>query len=302
MPRLPAITVCEANTEEWLEARYTGIGSSESAAAAGMSTWATPLHIYSRKRRLLQDKDANFRMRWGRHSEPFVVNEFSLATGLAVKTAPFPLVRHPLLPWILATPDAQMIDESLLECKTTDPMNRKDYGEADTDEVPVEYIFQCQQQMEVVDVALCHLAVMIGNNPPKTFKIHRNPHLIEMMLDAEKELWQRIQDGNPPEPNWEHSRTPQLIKEMWGVTQKVVVLDDAAREIWLEQKDLGQEIKQSQDRRDVLRAQFAHLMGDAGIARLPNYDKEVRRLMMAGGHREFDVPPYPDMRERKVTE
>lgn len=256
-------------TKEWFAARSTGLGASQAAAACGLSEYETPLHVYLRARGELPPLEETDAMRLGTKLEPIIISEFVHATGIQVKRAPCPMYRHanPDLHFMLATPDAELVGDDLLEAKSTNWRLAKQLGEEGTDFIPERWVLQGQQQMEVMGRDTVHLAALIDGRTLRTFRIERNDALIARMAEIEGELWQRIIDGCAPEPSWNHPATADLVKEMHGVaTGKTIILPNSVAELWRQQQTLAEQIKTLEAARETLRAQVAHAMGDSAIA------------------------------------
>lgn len=216
---LCGIPVALAHTDDWFAARATGIGASESAPACGMSRYATAYEIYCRKLGLIPEVEDNDSMWFGRELEPVVVKRFSHETGIPVLYYPVPMVRSETHPFMLATLDAVLDKLQLLECKTTTQANYSSgsWGEEETDQAPVEYVFQAQHQMAVVGADVCHIAVIVSQHTGhklRRYVVERNDRMIEQIIKRESELWDRIQNQDPPEPDWNHASTLDLMKKV----------------------------------------------------------------------------------------
>lgn len=290
----------EPHTDEWHAWRSSGIGASEAAAACGLSPYETPLHIYGRKTGMLPPIEDNDAMRLGRLLEPVVIEEFTRRTGNEVDQAPCPVMRHGDHPFILATPDAILAGGDLLEAKTTTWRIAKQLGEEGTDFIPEHWLCQAQQQIAVTGADRCHLAALIDGRTLRTFIVERNDNLIALLVSAEQELWERIVNKDPPEPNFEHARTAELIREMYGLVEgKTIVLGDGVAGLWIRQKELGERISELEKEREGLRAMVLHEMADASIAGFSGHEFELARSQV--NRKEYTVAAnsYITLRERK---
>lgn len=288
---------------EWLALRMTGIGASEAAAACGVSRYATPLHVYMRKRGLLSDIEDNDAMRMGRRLEPVVLSEFIERSGEEVAEYPVPTMRHPIYDCILATPDARLKSGSLLECKTTSWRMAQELGEEGSDYIPTEWLMQCQQQMAVAGVDLCHLAVLLDGRTLRTYQVRRHEKIIAQIVQVELELWEKIDAGVAPLPNFEHEATAELLRSIHGVkTGKIIELPEDLAAEWERQKAMGQQISALQEEREAVRSKVLHAIGDAAIARLPGGVREIARKQIPEKAISFVKKPYVHITERKVKE
>ena len=294
------IKVAAPLTPEWFEARKNSIGASEIAAAAGLSPYQTPLELYARKRGELPEIEDNDAMRMGRLLEPVVKSEFCRVTGLTFSDPNPPMYQHGELKFISATPDGIIDDLRLMEAKTASWRMKGSWGDQDSDQVPDQYLCQVQQQMFVMNAAECHLAVLFDGFTLKTFKVVRNDTLIKLLVAAATELWERIRDGRPPEPNWEHPSTPQLIKNIHQSIEdaRILFTDDEA-ESWKRYEELGDFIKDANDERELIKAKLAHEIGDNYAGILPD-GRMLRRARIEKKPFMSSPKPYIEIRAVKA--
>lgn len=274
--------VARSGSPEWLAARSTGIGASEVAAAAGLSPYMTPLELYHRKRGELPPIEDNDAMRMGRLLEPVVKSEFCRVAEVTFVDPEPAMYRHARHDPIIATPDAIIDETTLFEAKTASWRMKGSWGEEDTDDVPPHYLCQCQQQMAVMGAELVHLAVLFDGAELKTFRVLRNDELISLLIAAALELWQRIQNGDPPEPTWTHPSTPKLIREIHGSIQDTrIELTAEEAELWSEYEALGAKQREIKERRDVLQEMIRHVLkrGNHFAGLLPD-GRMVRRKLI----------------------
>lgn len=270
--------VAPSATPEWYAARFTGFGASESGAAAGLSKYCTRLELYCRKRRLIPEVEDTEAMEFGRHNEPLVAKRGAGKLGIPIRQYPCPMMRHPEHPFMLATPDVILESDELLECKTTNFRIARGFGEEGSDYLPDEIVCQGQQQMAVTGLSVCHVAVLIDGRTLKMFRIERNDDLIAGLIRAEAELWERVQNEDPPEPEWGHASTFDLIRAMHGtVNAEAIVLPDEMLPVFNRQLELAERIKEMEAERERLRAKLLHAMGDYAIGILPGCEFELTR-------------------------
>lgn len=204
--------------DEFLAKRRLGIGGSDAAAALGLSPWTSPLELYREKRGEAPARDATAAMEWGELIEPAIIEAYRRKTGRVVKTGEqlrgLVSSRHPFmrcnLDGLVHNGDVNA-PGIIVEAKLSSLED--DWGEPGTDQVPAHYIPQAQHCMavtgfDVVDFAV--LFVRFGVKELQTFTVPRDEELIAMLIERERELWQRILDGNPPDPT-----TPEEIRLRW---------------------------------------------------------------------------------------
>lgn len=279
-----AIKIADSHTDEWHAARTTGIGASEAAAACGVSEWDSPFSVYAKKTGLVGETPDNDAMFWGRKLEPIVLERWLERSGYDLRQYPCPMYRHRDIDWQRATPDAELSSGDAVEIKTTNWRRAKTLGQQGTDEAPAEWVMQCQQQMAVCGYDAVHLVVLIDGGRLWTGLVERNRELIDRMTELEAALWDRIVRRDPPEPDWTHPRTPELIRGLYGLDADKVV--DVPMEIvaeWKRQKELAEQIKTLESEREIARAKVLHCLQDAGVGRAVDGSMELHRREVKGG-------------------
>lgn len=293
------IKVAETMTPEWFAARSTSIGASEIAAAAGVSPYQTPLELYHRKRGELPPIEDNDPMRMGRLLEPVVKSEFCRVTGLTLSDPNPAMYRHGKYDFLMATPDGIIDDQRLLEAKTASWRMKDSWGAEGSDDTPVQYVCQCAQQMAVMNASEDYLAVLFDGAELKNYKVLRNEELIQILISAAQELWERIKDGRPPEPNWEHSSTPRLIKEIHtSIEDARIELTESECELWSQYERAGELIKRLNAKRESCKAMILHAIGD-NFAGILNDGRMIRRKEIAGSTYTVNKNSYIDVRACK---
>jgi putative phage-type endonuclease len=305
---LEPIYVADSGTPEWFSARKTGIGASTAAAVCGVSRYDTPLHAYLRIRGEMPEVDETDAMRLGKKLEPVVISEFCEMTGHSVQQYPCPMYRHPLpeCHFMLATPDALLANGELLEAKTTTFFNARLYwGDDGTDDLPDPIVIQIQQQLAVTGREVGHAATLVDGRKLHLHRVERNDRLINRMMELEAEFWQRVVDGNPPEPQWGHKATPDLIKEMHNLeTGETVILPAEIAAIWRRKAQASRIEARAKKRAEALRAQVAHAIGNAAVALFEATDAgpnefELTRSIVRGGPVTYMRDDYFQIRQRK---
>lgn len=286
-------------TPEWYEIRNSIIGSSEAAAACGMSEYKTPLGVYMEKTGQAEPFAGNEHTRRGKRYEPLIAEDWQEMTGRTLRKYPCPMYLHPTLKGIAATPDGMISETEGLEIKCPSPRQKDKFGEEGTDEIPNEWRMQAQQQMGVMGWQRVHFAVKVFDRP-QLYVVERNDRLIDAMFKLELRLLERIALRQPPEPTWGHDTTMDLIYKINGaVSDDRILLDDEEFESWLEYETLGKEIAEREKRRAELKSRVLWAIGEAGAGIMPD-GRMIRRKWV---HREgYYVNPssYIDTRAVKA--
>jgi len=190
-------------TPEQLAMRKYSLGGSDAAVAVGISPYKTPLELYFEKTGLKEPDDIsdNNAVYWGVRLEEIIAEEYIRRTGNEVDF-PKDTFYHPDHVFITAHVDGRMqADKKLLECKTANLYLEKEWGEIESDEVPLHYIVQCQHYMSVFDYDVTDLAVLIGGQDYRIYTLQRDNELIDNLINAEQVFWARVKNLDPPPPS-----------------------------------------------------------------------------------------------------
>ena len=198
-----AIKTSNLSRQDWLALRQSGIGGSDIAAIIGVSPYATAYDIYQSKTQPVNE-DSNEFAYWGTVLEDTVAREFSKRSGLKIQNVNF-LMRHPEHRWAIANIDRAVVNrdvsgnvrfkdgklttDQIVEIKTASEYVGKNWGNEDSDEVPDQYQCQAQWYMGVTGVDVCHMAVLIGGNKYRQYRIERNQDLIDVLFETAHDFW-----------------------------------------------------------------------------------------------------------------
>ncbi|MGD0053074.1 MAG: lambda-exonuclease family protein [Vulcanimicrobiaceae bacterium] len=208
-PVSAAIEACPyRDRDEWLAIRRTGIGSSDAAAAAGVSEHEdkTDFALYENKVGIAPDIDLSDSeaVYIGTKLEPFVAEMFSDRTGLQLRRSNRVLRRRDL-PFMLANLDREIVGApEILEIKTVGFTSHgfvsPAWGEDGTDQVPIDVRLQVQHQHAVRGSRMCYVAAFIAGVGLHVHPIERDDELIDTLVQLEARFWRRVEEKNPPPP------------------------------------------------------------------------------------------------------
>lgn len=212
--------------DQWHAARRAGIGGSDIAAILGIGR-RTALAVYREKtgepetgRNARLDEAALF----GHLHEPVVAAEFGRRTGLRVLPSPGILASR-VNPWMLANVDRLVtpvtagrvpLDQKFpLEIKTRSAYEADKWRDG-PDEAPV---LQLQWYLAVTGAAYGYVAVLLGGNQLKWWRVDRDDTLIRLMIAAAAEFRDRLAAGVPPPPA---ENDTELLDAIWAGTPDLV--------------------------------------------------------------------------------
>lgn len=249
-----------ALTQEQVLARKRGVGGSEILAALGKDPRCSRLELYKRKVGELPEPDFSDdeRVRFGNLLEPVIRDEFARRIGQTV-IVPVQTLIHPAVP-LVGHPDGWIPAlRAGVEIKTADKFEAEEFGEEETDQVPVRYLVQCAAYMALTDAQKWHLCVLIGGNDLRMYEIPRDPAIEAAVLAGVTEFWSHIERRRPPEPG-----TPEDVKLLWpkdlGAT---AIATPEIAEACLALKQTKVDCKDIEWRKETEEARIKHFMQDA---------------------------------------
>lgn len=274
------------------------IGASEAAAACGCSKYCSTLELYLRKRGEYEpviSPESMEAIEMGTHLEPLILDRYERRTG-ALLLRSLPMMFSCEDEWMAATPDGIVCNDicepwtKAVDAKATtgrrydstgDDLSA--FGAEGTDQIPLDYLFQGQQQCHVLGVTTVDFPVLFDARVLRIYTVNRDSDLISEMVEAERELCERIINADPPEPTWEHPGIDKVIRSLYGSmsgkiitwgAEQTALLDEDSRLLTVE--------KETKSRRDAIKARLWAAMGDAEEALTDT--QRIRRIV---------VKPYP---------
>lgn len=204
--------------EEWLQARKSGLGSSDAPVILGLSPWKSPLELYAEKLEIVDTDPAETEaMEWGHLLEPVMATKYQGVTGRVVRllsgTQPV-LYRRTDLPFLVASPDAltateQYAGDGVLEIKTTRRLST-DLNE----DIPLLYNVQIQHQLAVTGLQWASLAILVSGQQFLWCDVPRDERFIALLIEKEAVFWERLQRHDPPPPD-ASDRTREVLTKLY---------------------------------------------------------------------------------------
>lgn len=201
----------------WLTFRRMGIGGSDIAAIAGLSSFANALSVYADKIGATQSDEENEAMYWGNVLEPVVADEFARQTGYKVRRHNA-LLQHPNHDWMLANIDRLVLTpqgKGILECKTANQFASSKWGE---EEVPMDYQCQVQWYLGITGLPFAWIAVLIGGQKFVYRAIDRDDDIISYLQQLGQEFWQQVQNREIPAVDGS-DQSAKILAELFKDTQ-----------------------------------------------------------------------------------
>ncbi|WP_372863899.1 YqaJ viral recombinase family protein, partial [Psychrobacter sp.] len=209
----------DLSREDWLQVRKQGIGSSDAAAACGIHPYLSMLELWMIKTgRMTSNIDESIEgyspLYWGNTLEPMVAKYYQEHTGNKVRRVNA-ILQHPDpdKAFMLANLDYAITgnDEvQILECKTAGEHGAKLWKHG----VPLYVTCQVQHQLAVTGKAAAHICVLLCGHEAKIYKVERDEHLIESIIEHERLFWQYVETDTPPTPDHSESAA-RALKQLY---------------------------------------------------------------------------------------
>lgn len=177
------------------------LGGSDVAGILGISPWRTPLEVYLDKvqpRIKPVDPSKQKVFTRGQRMEPYVIDLLSEETGLEIIHRGNRYI-HRDYGFIAAEIDAEAATGENIEIKTVSPFKAKEWGEVQTDAIPVHYTAQAMHGLMVTEKQVCVFGVLIGGDDFRIYRVERDEETIQAILEKEVSFWDRVINLNPPE-------------------------------------------------------------------------------------------------------
>ena len=122
--------------------------------------------------------------------------------------------------------------------------------------------------------------------------------IINQLIEAEEEFWDRVQAGVAPEPNWQSAATTRLLKDLYpGTNGQVVRLPEIAQKYQDVMDDANEQKLMYEKVVTGCKNRIAMMMGEASVALLPD-DTAITRKEQT--RKEFVSPASKFMVSRRV--
>jgi len=272
------------------------IGASEVGAILGYSKYDSPYDIWMQKTRgkyLERSEAVKIAAEHGHQVEPWLLDKYEAKTGdKVVRGAKY---LHDSNDYMIAHPDGVVPgyngnSDGLVEIKTASAYLSDDWDvDESSDNIPVCYLAQVQQQMSVSDTRWTDVVVLIGNTDIRYYRIYRNHKMIEAMTKRLKHFWEyNVLQDIPPDAS-----TMRDIQSRWDRVRKksrmatceeveLVIQIKLMRFDRLAHQKSARVIKEKEDK---LIVKLANQMGDAEGLTLVNDKFLVTREQYKSGRR-----------------
>jgi putative phage-type endonuclease len=283
--------------QQWLKLGRKGSGASDIAGILDQSPWTTPLQVWvSKVSDDVPEVEQTESMEWGHRLEASILDAFSDRTGHHTDH-PGGLWQHSSMGWMLATPDAVILDEdykengkvwAVVEAKTTN-----DFAWA---EIPTQYVLQVQWQMAVLECDKAFVAVLHRGRHLEIYEVEADPQLQDQMVEVGKAFW--FDHVIPEEPPAATGADNKFLADLYPTSREEPVEVDA--EVVAEVRAAKDTMRVARSRLDAAEAALKEVMGGCDTAVV---GQEVVATWKTQERAEYTVPAgsMRVLRLRKVT-
>ncbi len=259
-----------ALTDAQLAQRRRGITSTQLAAIVGQHPYTSALAVYVDK---VGDEPLPFQgdeesAYWGTVLEPVILDEYDRRNDCKIERPQktFEVELDGVI--FLATPDGVGTESDIIiEAKSAGYRVSWKWGMAGTDEIPTEYLCQCAGLMLVLDRPVVHLAVLIGGQEYREYRIERDAGLEKLLVAKATAFWRDcVVKRQPPEPDHTDSAAEALKALYPDPTTTLLHGDDKAEHICADVVEARRAFKAAEEakKRTQNRLQ-AHIGTAAGV-------------------------------------
>ena len=271
---------------QWLEERRKGIGGSDVAAILGLSPWKTAFQVYQEKRKEVEDWHGNNSTDWGNRMEPAIRQWYSDTTGRSVRL-PEKIIYHDKHPFMLASLDGFTDDGRIVEIKTA--RSGKQWGEPGTNQIPDYYAVQVHHYMIVTGFEVTDIPVSIAGGSPELYEVPADKEITDMIIEAEANFWQRVVNGNPPDPVTYAdavARFGQIKTEGAVIASKEIFMDV------MELQDVRGKLTELEAKENELKGKIIIALGERGDTLVNTSGNTLATYKLANGRKSFDSKTF----------
>jgi putative phage-type endonuclease len=268
---------------DWQEYRQKqkGIGGSDVATILGLNPYKTAFTLWLEKTGQIEPaKVENEYVEWGNILEPVIREKFAKETGFTVFENHY-VLQHDEHDFMVANIDGEVIDpeykeSGILEIKTASERMKSDW----IDGPPDHYMLQIQHYLGVLDYKYAYVAVLIGGNHFKYFKIERDDYVIDSIISAEKNFMLQVENNIAPEitghsadSDWLAHAFPTAIEEESELRPDLEILAIRYTELQKDIKILQEEADYIKNRIKLEAKEYKILKSDSVKISIPTVRK-----------------------------
>ncbi len=284
----------KANREAWLEIRKRSLGSSDLARAVA---WNQTCRVILEKQGRVPGTETTDAMAWGLKLEHVVAQacyEKLIADGLEVELIDTDaLYVHPDHKFLTATPDYLIKVNGrlgILECKTANAHNLSQWEVGPSDYAQV----QIYHQLECIPEAEFAIAACLILTP--TFRHHfidRNHDVQKALVTKARWMWNFVESNElPPVDSYDGDIVKALYPRSNGLE---ILLPEEALTFLEEYKVVSAQLKDLEDKKDVLGASLKAMLGEARTGRVGPHAIQWTQVHSSAFDKKAFEKDHPDL-------
>jgi putative phage-type endonuclease len=283
MKKQAALRLVDTRTldrRQWLDVRKGGIGSSDAAAAVGLSPYKSQLELWLEKTGRAGAKEETTGMDdpcyWGTLLEPYVATAYQQKTGRKARRVNA-VLQHPTFNFMLANLDREVVgspDVQILECKTAGEFGSRLWK----DGVPEYVQLQVQHQLAVTGNAAADVAVLLCGQKLEIHRIERDDELIARLILLETRFWECVEQDNEPLADGSES-SARALRQLYPGNDTTLDFgqDETLCEAFTALSLLKTELEEKGQLAEQCKQTLQQAMGDASRAVFPDGEVTYRR-------------------------
>ena len=279
------------------------LGGSDIAAILGVSPWKNIVDLWADKIKPRTEGGHNaVAKRRGHRLEPYIIDMIREEHGLEIVHRNERYIDADV-PFFAAEIDAETADENV-EIKTVHPFKAKEWGDVETDSLPLHYVAQVQWGLGIRRRDVCRVFALIGDEL-KPYVVQRDDELIRAMRDQAIDFWtQYVVPKKMPPINFEAKNVIDTLKRLYPGTDGTVIAATAMHEHWRAVYETASEMAKKYEA--IVDGAKAHLLAEMGNACAIEFDdgrafirKEVKKKAYTV---DYPATRYIDLRLGKMKE
>jgi predicted phage-related endonuclease len=238
--------------------------------------------------------------------EPYILDMIREEHGLNIVAANERYIDSEL-PFLAAEIDAEYADGEArenIEIKTVHPFKSKEWGEHETDELPLHYVAQVQHGLGVTGRNTCRVFALIGDDL-KPYVVQRDDELIRVMRERAAEFWTKyvVPKVQPP-IDYEAKNVLDTIKRLYPGSDGTVIDATAMHEHWRAVFETAKRMQAHYEAlQDGARAHLLAEMGKSAAIRFDDGQAFIRKEISKKAYSvEYPASKYIDFRLGKFKE
>lgn len=180
----------------WHRLRQRGIGSSDLPKILGYSPNGDARTVYHEKRGELHDVGSEA-ADWGRAFEATVASEWARRHGR--RTRRIGMLANTHARWMITSLNRRVDGCKEGPCALKVATRSAWTADPRSDEAPPDVHAQVQWQLAVTGYSHIHVAMLIGGQTLRTFRVVPNVDMIGHLIERAREVWDCVKAGTPPQ-------------------------------------------------------------------------------------------------------